>query len=165
MARDRVLPFSAALAKVNRRTGAPILPAVVVGVLAVALLVLNVHNEAVFLALTSVCIMLLYLAYLMVTIPLLRRRLRGGWARGDGLFSLGRFGLLVNVLAVLWGIAMAVNLAWPRAEVFGTEWYLQYFPELLLAGALAVGALAYATQKRQAEPAPVLAIPALEVAE
>ena len=41
MARDRVLPFSAALSKVNRRTGAPILPAVVVGVLPVALLVLT----------------------------------------------------------------------------------------------------------------------------
>jgi amino acid transporter len=164
MARDRVLPFSAALAKVNRRTGAPILPAVVVGVLAVALLVLNVHNEAVFLALTSVCIMLLYIAYLMVTIPLLRRRLRGGWARGDGLFSLGSLGLVVNVVAVVWGAAMAVNLAWPRAEVFGTEWYLRFFPELMLAGALLVGAVAYAVQKAQVrrdaadlDPAPVAA--------
>src|SRR3954467_15624027 len=160
MARDRLLPSSTPLARVppcaaaratvTRRPGAPILPAVIVGVLAVGLLVLNVHNEAVFLALTSVCIMLLYVAYLMVTIPLLRRRLRGGWARGDGLFSLGRFGLVVNVAAVLWGIAMAVNLAWPRAEVFGSEWYLRFFPELLLAGALAAGAVAHAVQRAQA---------------
>ena len=149
MARDRVLPFSAALAKVNRRTGAPILPAVVVGVLAVALLVVNVKNEAVFLALTSVCIMLLYIAYLMVTIPLLRRRLRGGWARGDGLFSLGRAGLAVNVVAVVWGIAMAVNLGWPRPEVFGSEWYLRFFPQLMLAGALLAGAVAYAVHRAQ----------------
>jgi urea carboxylase system permease len=164
MARDRVLPFSAALAKVNGRTGAPILPAVLVGLLAVGLLVLNVRNEAVFLALTSVCIMLLYVAYLMVTIPLLRRRLRGGWARGDGLFSLGRFGLVVNVAAIVWGGVMAVNLAWPRAEVFGTEWYLRFFPELMLAGALLVGALAYVVQKAQLrhestelDPAPLAA--------
>jgi urea carboxylase system permease len=149
MARDRVLPFSTALAKVNRRTGTPILPAVIVGVLAIGLLVLNVHNEAVFLALTSVCIMLLYIAYLMVTIPLLRRRLRGGWARGDGLFSLGRCGPVVNAAAVVWGIAMAVNLAWPRAEVFGSEWYLRFFPELVLAGALLVGAVAHAVQRAQ----------------
>jgi urea carboxylase system permease len=162
MARDRVLPFSSALARVNRRTGAPILPAVVVGVLAVGLLVLNVHNEAVFLALTSVCIMLLYIAYLMVTIPLLRRRLRGGWASGDGLFSLGRLGLVVNTTAVVWGFAMAVNLAWPRPEVFGTEWYLRFFPQLILAGALLLGALAYTVQKAQLrrdaaelDPAPV----------
>jgi amino acid transporter len=108
-----------------------------------------VRNEAVFLALTSVCIMLLYVAYLMVTIPLLVRRLRRGWARGDGLFSLGRLGLVVNVAAVVWGIAMALNLAWPRAEVFGSEWYLRFFPELVLAGALLVGAVAYAVQKAQ----------------
>ena len=29
---------------------------------------------------------------------------------------------------------MAINLAWPRAEVFGTDWYLRFFPELFLAG-------------------------------
>jgi amino acid transporter len=108
-----------------------------------------VGNEAVFLALTSVCIMLLYIAYLMVTIPLLGRRLRGGWARGDGLFSLGRFGVVVNIAAVVWGVVMAVNLAWPRAEVFGSQWYLRFFPELMLAGALLVGALAYVVQKAQ----------------
>jgi hypothetical protein len=50
---------------------------------------------------------------------------------------------------VVWGVAMAVNLAWPRAEVFGSEWYLRFFPELMLAGALLVGAGAYAVQKAQ----------------
>jgi amino acid transporter len=172
MARDRVLPFSTALSKVNRRTGTPILPAVVVGVLAVGLLVLNVGNAEVFLALSSVCIMLLYIAYLMVTVPLLARRLRGGWARGDGLFSLGRFGLVVNVVAVVWGAGMAVNLAWPRTKVFGTDWYLQFFPELVLAGALLVGALAYTAQKAQVrraaaelDPAPSFSAPAMEGAE
>ncbi|NJC83882.1 amino acid permease [Planosporangium mesophilum] len=147
MARDRALPFSAALSRVNTRTGTPILPAVVVGVLAVGLLVLNVGNAAIFLALSSVCIMLLYLSYLMVTAPLLVHRLRGRWLRGDGLFSLGRWGLPVNLGAVVWGIAMAVNLAWPREKVFGTDWYLRFFPELFLAGALGVGAIVYATRR------------------
>jgi len=36
---------------------------VVAGVLAAALLVVNIGNPALFLALTSVCIMLMYLAY------------------------------------------------------------------------------------------------------
>ena len=54
-----------------------------------------------------------------------------GWARGDGLFSLGRWGLAVNIAAVVWGIAMAVNLGWPRPEVFGSEWYMRFFPELI----------------------------------
>lgn len=155
MARDRVLPFSAGLAKVNQRTGTPIRPAVLVGVLTIGLLYLNVGNAQVFLALSSVCIMLLYVAYLMVTGPLLRARLRG-WPRAaderiasTGLFSLGRAGLAVNAAAVGWGVFMAINLGWPRAKVFGTHWYLQYFPELFLAATVVVGAVAYLTQRRQ----------------
>jgi urea carboxylase system permease len=143
MARDKALPFSAGLAKVNSRTGAPIRPAVVVGVLTAGLLALNIDNPRVFLALSSVCIMLLYIAYLMVTAPLLLRRLRGGFRTDDGLFSLGRWGLAVNAGAVVWGLFMAVDLAWPRAKVYGADWYLQYFPQLFLAGSFAVGAVAY----------------------
>lgn len=150
MARDRVLPFSTGLATVNRRTGTPIRPAVLVGVLTVALLVVNVGNPQVFLALSSVCILFLYLAYLMVTGPLLVRRLRGEHGPVDGLFSLGRWGVPVNAVAVVWGLFMAVNLAWPRAVVFGTNWYLQFFPQLFLGGAVAVGVLAYAVQRRHA---------------
>jgi urea carboxylase system permease len=155
MARDRVLPFSAALAEVNPRTGTPIRPAVVVGVLTVALLAVNVGNAQVFLALSSVCIMLLYIAYLMVTVPLLRRRLQGWPGTVDAregqanLFSLGRFGLPANVIAVIWGVAMAVNLGWPRAEVFGGQWYLRYFPQLFLVGAIVVGAVAYLRQRSE----------------
>jgi urea carboxylase system permease len=155
MARDRVLPFSAALGKVNARTGTPIRPAIVVGVLTVALLLVNVGNPQVFLALSSVCIMLLYIAYLMVTVPLLRRRLQGWPGSVDvreghhRLFSLGRLGIVVNVIAVVWGIAMAVNLGWPRPEVFGTSWYLQFFPQLVLAGSIGVGAPAYMRQRSE----------------
>jgi urea carboxylase system permease len=155
MARDRALPFSAGLAKVNARTGAPIRPAIVVGVLTVGLLYLNVHNPAVFLALSSVCIMLLYIAYLMVTTPLLLRRLKGWPGNVDartsesGLFSLGRWGVPINIVAIVWGLFMAVNLGWPRAKVFGTTWYLQFFPELFLGGTIVIGAAAYLWQRHE----------------
>ena len=149
MARDGALPFSAALASVNRRTGTPILPAIAVGLLTVGLLVVNVGNAQVFLALSSVCIMLLYIAYLMVTIPLLVRRLRG-WQAEPGHFSLGRWAVPVNAAAVLWGVFMVVDLGWPRAKVFGSDWYLQFFPELFLVGALLVGVVAYLGQRTRA---------------
>jgi amino acid transporter len=149
MARDRVLPFSSALAKVNGRTGTPIRPAVLVGLLAIGLLAVNVGNAKVFLALSSVCIMLLYIAYLMVTGPLLVARARGTIRAEAGLFSLGRWGYVVNGVAVVWGLLMAINLGWPRAKVFGTDWYLQYFPELMLLGAIVVGAAAYARQRHE----------------
>jgi hypothetical protein len=70
---------------------------------------------------------MIYLAYLMVTAPMLKNRLQGQWPLPDlaegGYFCMGRWGLLVNVVAVLWGLGMALNLAWPRESVYGLPWY------------------------------------------
>ncbi len=154
MSRDRALPFSRTLAKVSPVTGAPIAPALVVGVLSAALLLVNVGKPALFTDLTSACIVTLYAAYLFVTVPQLVRRLRGGiGGETDGeIFSLGRWGLLVNLAAVLYGALMTVNMAWPRASVYnpaGGSWYLQWFSVLLLAGTFVTGAVAYAYLRRE----------------
>lgn len=126
MARDGKLPASALLATVHPRRGTPMWPSIVIGALAVGVLAINVGNAALFTTLTSVCIVMVYLAYLLVTVPQLLNRLRGDWDRvgqtmPSGLFSLGRWGLPVNVLAVLYGALMVVNLAWPRPEVYDPE--------------------------------------------
>ena len=57
----------------------------------------------------------MYLAYLGVTIPLLRQRL-AGWpgnlpTANLGLFRLGRWAIITNGIAIFYGAAMAVNLA------------------------------------------------------
>jgi amino acid transporter len=127
MARDNALPFGAQLARVNRQTQTPILPAVVIGVIAAGILVVNIGQPKIFTVLTSIAIIMIYLAYLMVTAPMLHRRLQGHWpppelAR-DGYFTMGRFGLAVNIVAVAWGALMAINLAWPRESVYGSPWY------------------------------------------
>jgi urea carboxylase system permease len=156
MSRDRALPFSHALAKVSPKTGAPILPAILTGGLTIALLLVNVGDASVFLDLTSVCIVMLYLAYLLVTGPLLVRRLRGQWTAAPGQFSLGRFGLPINLLAVAYGALMMVNIAWPRASVYdleGGHWYLQWFAVLFVAATAAVGAIVFLAM-RSAAPEP-----------
>ncbi|WP_169946878.1 amino acid permease [Microbispora sp. H11081] len=153
MARDGVVPMSRALARVSPRTGMPTGPALVTGVAAGAILLLNFASPEAFLAIGTTCIVLLYLAYAMVTGPLLFQRLRGGWRGGapagvaeDGsrLFSMGRWGLPVNALALCYGLGMAVNLAWPRAEVYAPltgHWFFQWFTVLFLAAVVALGAL------------------------
>ncbi|MET9217352.1 amino acid permease [Streptomyces sp. NPDC003300] len=149
MARDRALPFSGPLARVSPRTGQPAAPALVVGVLAAALLLLNFGSPDAFLAIGTTCIVMLYLAYAMVTGPQLLRRLRSPLPpatdpSGNPLFSLGRWGLPVNALALLYGLAMTVNLAWPRATVYdpsGGHWYFQWFTLLFLLAVLLVGFL------------------------
>jgi urea carboxylase system permease len=123
MARDGRLPFSERLAQVSERSKAPAIPAVVTGVVAIAVLVVNISSPEIFLVVTSVAIVIVYLAYLMVTAPLLRQRLRTGWPADQGatgLFFLGRRGgLVVNVLAVAYGGFMAINLIWPRSIIYG----------------------------------------------
>ncbi|MGY5013730.1 amino acid permease [Streptomyces sp. 900105755] len=150
MARDGQLPFAERLARVNPRTGMPGAPAVVVGVLAAVLLLLNFASPDAFLAIGTTCIVMLYLAYAMVTGPLLVRRLRGEF-RAEGadetgapLFSLGRWGVPVNVVALLYGLAMTVNLAWPRGAVYdpsGGHWYFRWFTVLFLTLTVVVGAV------------------------
>jgi hypothetical protein len=139
------------------------------GVLAAACLVVNVGNAGLFLGLASVCIMLLYVAYLMVTAPLLVRRLSGnGLAagvdeNGRPLFSLGRFGLIVNMIAVAYGLAMAINLGWPRAEVYdpaGEGWYLHYLPLITLAIVTVGGLIAYRGQRAAYRASIGLVVPA-----
>ena len=51
--------------------------------------------------LTSIAIIMIYLAYLMVTGPLLKKRLQGEWPPKDlkegGYFTMGKWGLPVNI--------------------------------------------------------------------
>ncbi|WP_067855615.1 amino acid permease [Nocardia shimofusensis] len=163
MARDGKLPFAQQLSTVHARFGTPVLPAVVIGVLGITLLVVNLGNAAIFSTLASVCIVTLYMAYLLVTVPLLVRRLRG-WPAGEnlppGLFQLGRWGIPINLLAVLWGVAMVVNLAWPRPEVYipeGGSWWMLWAAPLFLVATIAVGVvvqrLAAPSPAREAAPA------------
>ncbi|MCX4879622.1 amino acid permease [Streptomyces sp. NBC_00847] len=173
MARDGGLPFSGRLAHVNQRTGMPSAPALVVGVLAAALLLLNFASPDAFLAIGTTCIVMLYLAYAMVTGPLLIRRLRGEFAaggtdeKGAKLFSLGRWGIPVNALALLYGLLMTVNLAWPRAAVYdptGGHWYFQWFTVLFLAVTLLAGGAYRAYRKRTAARSSVPETPVTQAA-
>ncbi|MFF3763205.1 APC family permease [Streptomyces sp. NPDC001922] len=130
MARDNNLPAGSKLARVSPRFQTPVVPAVVIGIVGVLILVLNINQPQIFSVITSIAVIMIYLAYLLVTAPLLVQRLRGKWTPAKGRFSLGRWGLPVNFLAVLWGGAMALNLAWPRAEVYNAtgpqHWYLRW---------------------------------------
>jgi amino acid transporter len=152
MARDNALPFGEKLARVNPKTQTPIIPAVVIGVLAVLILVVNVGNKQIFTVLTSIAIIMIYLAYLMVTGPMLKKRLKGEWPPKDlkegGYFTMGKWGMAVNIVAVVWGVGMAVNLAWPRAAVYGDGWYYTWGAFIYIGAILGAGLLWYGIKGR-----------------
>jgi urea carboxylase system permease len=150
MARDNNLPAGERIATVHPKTKTPIVPAVITGVLAVIILVVNIRQPQIFTVITSIGIIMIYIAYLLVTVPMLRKRLAGEWppkdAKQRGYFTLGKLGLPINALAVGWGAFMALNLIWPRKDVYNAaapfHWYLQY-GAILFIGVVFFGGLAY----------------------
>src|SRR6201995_1208960 len=109
MARDRQLPASGRLPTVNPRTGTPVGARVVVALMA-ALFLLKYAGVA-YIAIAASG--MIYLSYVLANLAILRARGRG-FPREVGAFSLGRWGMLVNVLALVWGGAMLINFAWHR---------------------------------------------------
>jgi urea carboxylase system permease len=152
MARDNALPFGEKLARVHPKTQTPIIPAIVIGVIAVLILVINVGQPKIFTVLTSIAIIMIYMAYLMVTGPMLKKRLQGQWPPKDlkegGYFTMGKWGMLVNVVAVVWGVGMAVNLAWPREAVYGEGWYNAWGAFIYIGVILGLGLIWYAVKGR-----------------
>ena len=149
MARDNNLPAGEHLATVNPKTKTPIIPAVLIGVLAILILVVNIRQPQIFVVITSIGIIMIYIAYLLVTVPMLLARVRGQWPPADappGYFSLGRLGLPINVLAVVWGLFMSINLAWPRSSIYNAtepfHWYLKW-GAVLFVGIVMVAGFAY----------------------
>jgi urea carboxylase system permease len=153
MARDGRLPFSPQLAHVSAKRGTPAAPNIVVGALAIALLVVNLGQSALFTDITGVAVVVVYLAYLGVTVPRLVSRFKPGFAereRNSGTqFSLGRLGLPLNIIAVGFGAFFLVDIGWPRAIVYGTSGYLHYFSLIFVGGCAVIGIMSYVRIKQR----------------
>jgi len=111
MARDNRLPISPALSRVHPKLHTPIFSCVVIAILAAIPLFKYAGAGYVAIAATG----MIYLAYFLGNLAVLRARLKG-WPREKTPFSLGKWGIPVNILALLWGGSMLVNFAWPRAD-------------------------------------------------
>jgi amino acid transporter len=157
MARDGRLPFGSQVARVSGRARVPIVPALFVGFWALVILVVNIANQHAFVTLTSVAIIMFYLPYLGVTAAMLRRRMRGEWPRPDHgpYFNLGRFGMPINAIAVVYGAVVAFNIAWPREAVYGTGVY-RFGAYIFIGASAIVGGLYYYLVLRR-RPTEVLA--------
>ncbi len=113
MARDAMLPGHRMLAKVNRHR-APVGAMWVTSILAAAFLLLGINGTAVG-TLISFGTGGFFIIYLIVACAALYTRTTGRWDPSRGHLVLGRRGLLINVVAVLWLAFETVNIAWPRA--------------------------------------------------
>jgi len=110
MARDNQLPGSRFLSRVSPSLHTPVWSCVAVA--AIAAIPFWQYSGAGIIAIAATG--MIYLSYFLGNIVIMRARARG-WPRLSAPFKLGRWGILVNIIALLYGGAMLVNFAWPRA--------------------------------------------------
>jgi urea carboxylase system permease len=110
MARDDQLPFSKSMAKVSPRLHTPVLTCVVIGVLS-AIPFIQFSGPTVIAVGATASI---YVSYLLGNFAVMRARMRG-WPKTRAPFSLGKWGKVVNLVAIVWGLAMLLNFLAPSS--------------------------------------------------
>ena len=110
MSRDNTLPISKVLSKVSPSLHTPVWTCIVIAVIAAIPFLQYSGAGIIAIAATGT----IYISYFLGNIIIMRARARG-WPRTAAPFRLGRWGMLVNILALIYGGAMIINFAWPRA--------------------------------------------------
>ena len=143
--RDGYLPFSKSLSTVSPKTQTPVLATLLCGFGAILILVMNLQFPKVFELVTSIAILWANLAYWIVVALQLKNRIvsaRKG-IQSDARFKLGKWGLPVNILALIWSSFMVINVSWPRTSTYGMEWYNQYAAWMYTGVLIGIGVLIY----------------------
>jgi amino acid transporter len=137
-ARDRMVVGSQVLARFSERRHVPPNAMIAATVLPAAIVVIaQLVSEEALLKVISFAAAGIYLAFQAVVLGALIARARG-W-RPSGKFTLGGWGMAVNVAALVYGVAAAINLVWPRGE--GLPWTDRYIVLLGCAVVVATGVL------------------------
>jgi amino acid transporter len=116
MARDGKLPLAKHYNNVHPGLHTPIGTCIVIGVLAGLPLIYYAGAGTIAIAATG----MIYLSYILGNFAILRARLKG-WPKESAPFKLGGWGTIVNILALVWGIAMEINFLWPRNLAAGYQ--------------------------------------------
>jgi urea carboxylase system permease len=133
MARDGKLPLGKYFNRVSPTLHTPVGTCIVIGVLAGLPLVYYAGAATIAIGATG----MIYLSYILGNIAILIARLRG-WPKDSAPFRLGQWGTVVNILGLVWGVAMEINFLWPRnASVGGQNPPLSALPNVTVPDFLA----------------------------
>ena len=121
-ARDGMIPGHKWLAKVSPRSKVPVNALIVACTVPVILcLIIFVGPDQLLTQITAFAVLGIYVAFQSVVLASLRQRIKG-W-KPAGPFNLGKAGIVVNVVALAYGIFAMVLLAWPGSTgVFLNDW-------------------------------------------
>ena len=116
MGRDRRLPLGSTWGHVHPTLKTPANAAVAVGVLAAIPLFVTGAGSAAILAIGATG--MIYLAYFMCNLGVLQAR-RRGWPHKGAWFKLGSWGTILNILALIYGGVMVINIGLWTSSLFG----------------------------------------------
>jgi amino acid transporter len=122
MGRDRLIFGHDLLAKIDEKRGLPNAAIMTATVVPCLIILIGLFSSDAITQVISFATAGIYTSFHMVTGGALYARAKG-W-KPAGTFTLGSWGMLVNVLALAFGIVMTVNLIWPRSP--DAPWYLNY---------------------------------------
>jgi amino acid transporter len=165
MSRDNTLPISKVLSKVSPSLHTPVWTCITIAVLSAVPFIKYSGVAIIAIAATG----MIYFSYFLGNIIIMRARVRG-WPRTSAPFRLGRWGVLVNALALAYGGAMLVNFAWPRVasnpkpdQTGGLlDFHIDFLNKIpilwtVFVFIVVVGAIYYLAVGRRKEFAPVIA--------
>jgi amino acid transporter len=134
-ARDDMMPASHLFKKFSPNRHVPPFALVLAATVPALIIVGSKISENALTKIISFASLGIYLAFMMVVLAALRARLRG-W-KPSGKFTLGRWGLAVNIAAIAYQVVAAVNMAWPRTP--DVAWYDNWIVLLSATIVVAVG--------------------------
>lgn len=112
-ARDNGLPFSEFFFKISPRYRIPIRCLWLVSIVVVLLSLINIGSSAAFNAILSLSAIALYFSYLVPIVFLVIKRFRAPHEIHWGPFRLGKWGLPVNLFAIVWAVYLIIFLPFP----------------------------------------------------
>jgi len=111
-ARDNGLPFSTFFGKVHPDLRIPLNSLILVSLIVMLLNLINLGSTTGFFAILSLNTLALYISYIIPMVFLVMTKLRGDHIP-YGPFRLGRWGLPINIFAIIYAIFIALFLPFP----------------------------------------------------
>ncbi|KAF1838285.1 putative GABA permease [Decorospora gaudefroyi] len=139
LAQDAGLPFAKTLSRVDGKRHVPLLAVAVTSVFLILIGLLNIGSTTAFNAIVSLGTVALYISYLMPIALLFYRRIARPEALSYGPFRLGRCGIPVNIVSIMYTVYVSIFLLFPPYQPV-TAQNMNYAP-VVLGGVLVLSAV------------------------
>jgi amino acid transporter len=134
-ARDQMIVGSQRLSRLSPHTRVPVGALLVAGIIPACIALCGLWLQNAVNTIVSFAAAGIYIAFQMLVLGALIARLKG-W-KPAGPFTLGGWGMSVNVLALVYGVSAIIDMVWPRSPA--DPWYSNYGMIVTATGIILLG--------------------------